>query len=54
MNTELGAFRFLNRFPQLLYAVDRTLIAARALEGNGANRIVLCRKADPARPGGLD
>ena len=44
MNSELGAFRFLNRAPALLYAVDRALLSARLLESHGGNRLVLARR----------
>lgn len=49
MNRELGVMRFLNRFPQLLYRIDLGLLMARLLEGNGPNRLVLCRRP-PAGP----
>ena len=44
MNTELGVFRFLNRFPQLLYRVDLGLLLGGLLESMGPNRLVLCRR----------
>ena len=54
MNNELGAFRFLNRFPEALYRIDLALLLTGLLAGHGLNRLVLCRRpaAEPtgARP----
>jgi len=44
MNRELGAFRFLNRVPELLYRVDLALLTTKLLEGDGGNRLVLARR----------
>src|SRR5689334_18292137 len=44
MNRELGFFRFLNRFPELIYRVDLFLLMTRLLEGDGGNRLVLARR----------
>jgi 2-polyprenyl-3-methyl-5-hydroxy-6-metoxy-1,4-benzoquinol methylase len=50
MNRALGPIRFLNRAPDLLYRVDLTLLMTGLLEGDGGNRLVLCRKPDPSAP----
>ncbi len=50
MNSDLGAFRFLNRAPEFLYRIDLALLTAGLLENRGPNRIVLTRKADPGAP----
>lgn len=44
MNRELGAFRFLNRAPELIYRIDLFLLATRLLESDGGNRLVLARR----------
>jgi SAM-dependent methyltransferase len=44
MNRELGAFRFLNRLPELIYRVDLALLMTRLLERDGGNRLVLARR----------
>ena len=44
LNSELGPFRFLNRFPDFLYRIDLALLMTGLLEDRGANRLVLCRR----------
>jgi len=50
MNRELGPFRFLNRFPELIYRVDLALLMTRLFEGNGENRLVLARRPIVGEP----
>jgi 2-polyprenyl-3-methyl-5-hydroxy-6-metoxy-1,4-benzoquinol methylase len=50
MNRELGAFRFLNRLPELIYRVDLALLSTHLLEGDGGNRIVLARRPIAGEP----
>lgn len=45
LNRELGAFRFLNRLPGLLLALDRLLLAAGAGRGGVTNRLLVARRA---------
>ena len=51
LNSELGPFRFLNRFPDFLYRVDLALLMTGALEDRGLNRLVLCRRPEGAPAG---
>ncbi len=51
LNNDLGVFRFLNRFPDLLYRVDLALLITGLLETRGANRLVLCRRPEAGRAG---
>jgi SAM-dependent methyltransferase len=44
LNRELGAFRFLNRLPALLYAFDRTMLAAGAGPSTAINRLLVARR----------
>jgi SAM-dependent methyltransferase len=44
MNRELGAFKFLNRLPEVIYRVDLALLTTKLLEGDGGNRLVLARR----------
>jgi len=44
MNRELGALRFLNRVPELLYRIDLALLTTKLLESDGGNRLVLARR----------
>lgn len=44
MNRELGAFKFLNRVPELIYRVDLALLMSRLFESDGGNRLVLARR----------
>ena len=44
MNRELGVFRFLNRFPELLYRIDLGLMTTGLLNEDGRNRIVLAQR----------
>lgn len=48
LNRDLGALRFLNRLPALLYAVDRALLAAGPPLPIRANRILVAHR--PAAP----
>jgi SAM-dependent methyltransferase len=53
MNADLGAFRFLNRFPEFLYRVDLGLLMTGLLARHGGNRLVLCRRPGAEPTGGL-
>jgi len=44
MNRELGALKFLNRVPEVIYRIDLALLTTRLLEKDGGNRIVLARR----------
>ena len=44
MNRELGALKFLNRLPELIYRIDLALLTTKLLEGDGGNRLVLARR----------
>jgi len=44
LNTELGPFRFLNRFPEALFRLDLALLTAGAFADRPLNRMVLCRR----------
>jgi hypothetical protein len=44
LNRELGLWRFLNRLPWLLYAIDRTLLAADVSLPRRTNRILVARR----------
>ncbi|MEO6461579.1 MAG: methyltransferase domain-containing protein [Candidatus Eisenbacteria bacterium] len=50
LNTELGPFRFLNRWPNFLHRIDLALLMTGLLEDRGPNRLVLCHRplAGPA------
>jgi SAM-dependent methyltransferase len=50
MNRELGAFKFLNRFPELIYRVDLALLMTHLLESDGGNRLVLARRPIVGEP----
>lgn len=45
LNRELKAFRFLNRFPALLYGVDRVLLAGGLGRDASANKLWVSRRA---------
>jgi len=51
MNSELGVFRFLNRFPEFLYRVDLGLLVTGLLADRGLNRLVLCRRPEEGPKG---
>lgn len=44
LNRELGAWRFLNRAPRLLYLLDRALLAFGAGPGPAGNRLLAARR----------
>ena len=44
MNRELGALKFLNRMPELIYRIDLALLSTKLLEQDGGNRLVLARR----------
>ena len=44
LNSELGAFRFLNRLPEALFRLDLALLTAGAFADRPLNRMVLCRR----------
>jgi SAM-dependent methyltransferase len=44
MNRELGALKFLNRMPEIIYRIDLALLTTKLLEKDGGNRIVLARR----------
>lgn len=44
LNRDLGAWRFLNRFPGLLLAADRVLLPLGAGRGEGTNKLLVCRR----------
>ena len=44
MNRELGALKFLNRVPEVIYRIDLALLTTKLLEGDGGNRLVLARR----------
>lgn len=44
LNKELGPFRFLNRFPRLLLALDRVLIRLGFGNGESFNRLLVARR----------
>lgn len=44
LNRELGAWRFLNRAPGLLLALDRALLALGAGRGPDTNKLLVCRR----------
>ncbi|MCC6349121.1 MAG: class I SAM-dependent methyltransferase [Candidatus Eisenbacteria bacterium] len=44
LNRHLGFWRFLNRFPGLLLAMDRTLLALGARPGRGTNRLLVAKR----------
>jgi 2-polyprenyl-3-methyl-5-hydroxy-6-metoxy-1,4-benzoquinol methylase len=50
MNRELGALRFLNRFPELIYRIDLALLMTRLFEEDGGNRLVLARRPVTGEP----
>jgi len=50
MNRELGAFKFLNRAPELIYRVDLGLLMTGLLESDGGNRLVLARRPIVGEP----
>ena len=50
MNRELGALKFLNRVPELIYRVDLALLMTRLFEEDGGNRLVLARRPVAGEP----
>ncbi|HYM81827.1 MAG TPA: class I SAM-dependent methyltransferase [Candidatus Limnocylindria bacterium] len=44
LNRELGPFRFLNRLPGLLLAVDRAVLALRPAPGVAVNKLLVARR----------
>jgi SAM-dependent methyltransferase len=44
LNRDLGPWRFLNRAPRLLYALDRTLLSLGVEPGPAGNRLLLARR----------
>lgn len=44
LNRHLGPWRFLNRWPGLLLALDRTLLALGAGHDDAANKLLVCRR----------
>ena len=44
LNRHLGPWRFLNRWPGLLLAADRTLLALGAGHDAAANKLLVCRR----------
>lgn len=44
LNRHLGPWRFLNRWPGLLLAADRTLLALGFGHGEGTNKLLVCRR----------
>ena len=44
LNRHLGAWRFLNRAPGLLLAIDRVLLATHLAPGPGSNQLLLARR----------
>jgi SAM-dependent methyltransferase len=47
LNRELGFWRFLNRAPGLLYAIDRAVLALGYAGGARTNRLLVARRAGP-------
>jgi 2-polyprenyl-3-methyl-5-hydroxy-6-metoxy-1,4-benzoquinol methylase len=45
LNKDLGPWRFLNRVPALLYAIDVTLLALGAGRGERTNKLLVARRA---------
>ncbi len=44
LNRHLGPWRFLNRWPGLLLAIDRMLLALGAAPDGGTNKLLVCRR----------